>query len=584
MSVNGDSSHQPTGMFGRLILFPFVFALCYLLMFGAEFPLPVPGLFRPALVIMAIMAALLLVISRFTSMPKAGLMILLLFLFLLPESGIVSHVVAVIISLVAGLAIGVASRLISKPARLANFPSPGGHQAHFMWLREKLRLFLAPFLVLLIAMSYVTPEPSFPIGLVLGGIVIGFLGGRIRHVPTPGTSMVATLNRGAIMVLALLTALWGMSGRINIDAPATATDCPAGIHSGPNMYVFLLDAHASEGTLARLYDYNLEPFLNGLETDGFYVDRQSHSNYIHTEETLASSLNFQPLQNQSSITASWSQGMYSPFPIRTAILNSAAANLLHCAGYQIAATETPMGLLSMTTADQYINEGQISELEIALLQRLHLVPVINLINPSLFDDIQRTRTLTELSDAVKLAQTPTSTPRFTWVHVLSPHFPPVFVADGPAPVRAGFTGSYFVDTAFELKESPQAYMADYQAQLAYIDKQMLTTEKAIVKADPSAVIMIFSDHGSGAYLDPLDPTKSDLGERFGNLFAVRTPGMSGIYTSPVTPLDMFGILFNAYLGTNISKNPEVDSTWFGPITDNGKITFPQVFPYGTPTP
>jgi len=70
-------------------------------------------------------------------------------------------------------------------------------------------------------------------------------------------------------------------------------------------------------------------------------------------------------------------------------------------------------------------------------------------------------------------------------------------------------------------------------------------------SNPSAVVVVMADHGSWLRLGTHYDANSDLRERFGILFAARTPGHSELFPEDVTIGQVLPILFNAYLGTDI---------------------------------
>jgi hypothetical protein len=65
------------------------------------------------------------------------------------------------------------------------------------------------------------------------------------------------------------------------------------------------------------------------------------------------------------------------------------------------------------------------------------------------------------------------------------------------------------------------------------------------------VVIVMSDHGSELNLDWGNGLGSDMRERFGTLFAARTPGRPAILPDDVTPVQVFPYLLNAYLAEDI---------------------------------
>ena len=63
----------------------------------------------------------------------------------------------------------------------------------------------------------------------------------------------------------------------------------------PDVYVILLDGYARADVLANTFGYDDSPFLDGLRSDGFEVADASHSNYLVTNLSVSSLLNYRQL-------------------------------------------------------------------------------------------------------------------------------------------------------------------------------------------------------------------------------------------------------------------------------------------------
>ncbi|MDH5606668.1 MAG: hypothetical protein OEY93_07255, partial [Anaerolineae bacterium] len=59
----------------------------------------------------------------------------------------------------------------------------------------------------------------------------------------------------------------------------------------PDIYYLILDGYGRKDVLSEIYGYDNQPFLDYLSQRGFYIANQSHSNYIQTPMSIASSLN-----------------------------------------------------------------------------------------------------------------------------------------------------------------------------------------------------------------------------------------------------------------------------------------------------
>jgi hypothetical protein len=177
-----------------------------------------------------------------------------------------------------------------------------------------------------------------------------------------------------------------------------------------------------------------------------------------------------------------------------------------------------------------------------------------------------------------MAQSPHPKPIVAWIHLLNPHGPPVWQADGrPSdPMAVPLSQSFWTDVAAPGQATQ--YSAGYRANLAGFQPRFLATLDALIAADPEAVIIVFSDHGSGSHYDLRAASGNDLTERFATLFAARTPGQPGLYQSPVTPLKIFPPLFNAYLGLSIPPVADADGAWAGPFAGASGLQYQPVPP------
>ena len=66
---------------------------------------------------------------------------------------------------------------------------------------------------------------------------------------------------------------------------------PAGKDPPPDIYYIVVDAYARQDTLKEVFEFDNEPFLQGLENQGFTIARAARSNYAQTSLALASALN-----------------------------------------------------------------------------------------------------------------------------------------------------------------------------------------------------------------------------------------------------------------------------------------------------
>ena len=75
----------------------------------------------------------------------------------------------------------------------------------------------------------------------------------------------------------------------------------------PDVYYIIMDEYAPLGTLERFYDYDNSDFIKFLEERGFYVTKNSHSNYAQSATSISSALNMKYLNNLPAVVGNESK-------------------------------------------------------------------------------------------------------------------------------------------------------------------------------------------------------------------------------------------------------------------------------------
>jgi hypothetical protein len=158
-------------------------------------------------------------------------------------------------------------------------------------------------------------------------------------------------------------------------------------------------------------------------------------------------------------------------------------------------------------------------------------------------------------------------PRFVFAHVVAPHPPFVFLADG---------GSTNPTSPFRLKDGNEflgtldEYVSGYIQQLQYINRRVLAVVDAIIAStDGDVIIVLQGDHGPGSRLNWEDPAGSDLFERMSILNAIRLPldEPAGEIPSTLSPVNTFRLIFNREFGGEyeLLADRSYFSTWHRPF-------------------
>jgi hypothetical protein len=96
----------------------------------------------------------------------------------------------------------------------------------------------------------------------------------------------------------------------------------------PDIYYVILDGYAREDILQEVYQFENSEFIGSLEEQGFFVAKESQSNYIQTSLSLASSMNFEYLSAFEDIESG------NRYPMRDLVHNSRIRSILQHYGYR----------------------------------------------------------------------------------------------------------------------------------------------------------------------------------------------------------------------------------------------------------
>ena len=381
-----------------------------------------------------------------------------------------------------------------------------------------------------------------------------------------GWARTATRVLNLVAAIALLLNAWSVAGAMvafgAVNAPRhDLTDlelAPADPSDLPDVYYIILDRYAGSTTLAETYQFDNEPFLTALEERGFRVARHAHANYIKTPLSLASSLNLDYLDTDA-LEAQATEGKDRE-PIHRVLRDHLVVpTALKELGYQyihVSNWWTP----SATNVDadrtfRYQGQDEFS----TVLGQTTLLRAFNEPEAAPSDPwdwrVLREHTLYELD---KLDEIPTLPgPKYVFAHLLLPHDPYVFNADGT------FTGRAQVDQLGQ----PESY----RRQLSYANARMLgMVDEILAESGPDSVIMLQADEGPFPARYRADEWRfewrqardEELEEKFGILYAMRVPGAdldAAGFHDAITPVNTFRLIFNARFGTDLPLLP--DRTW-----------------------
>lgn len=354
--------------------------------------------------------------------------------------------------------------------------------------------------------------------------------------------------------------LYGFANVVKRSQKQPIATAKTTVKERPDIIYIVLDGYGRSDALKRAMGFSNDSFIQGLESRGFFVAKDSRSNYCQTELSVASSLNMDYIQNLVPAEAVKIGDRRS---LKELVDESAVVSYLHERGYVFAAITGNFPSLEFETADINLHSiSGFSLIETALIQMTPLRSGFYIAN-TMF--AQRRDWIASSFETLGTLGVKSSLPRFVMVHILAPHPPFAFGPNGehlaPQPPFGYWDGSDYLDFV----GSPEDYRKGYSGQAEYIGKRVLQAVDAILGASgPKPVIMIQGDHGSKLRLDQATLDRTDVNECFPNLAAYYAPEpvREHLYDG-ITPVNSFRTVFNGLFGEKLPMLE--DKSWYSPF-------------------
>jgi len=194
-----------------------------------------------------------------------------------------------------------------------------------------------------------------------------------------------------------------------------------------------MDEYAPLRTLERFYDYDNSDFIKFLEEKGFYVTKNSHSNYAQSATSISSALNMKYLNNLPAVVGNESKDQRFLYQM---LDNNLVMRNFKSAGYQVYNFDSgAWSTRSLNIAD----ENLCSKNQAADFRTLYQVKQTSILRAldifikeptsRIFHQEHRDRILCQFGEITEIKQR-TEKPIFVFMHVLSPHDPFVFGPNG----------------------------------------------------------------------------------------------------------------------------------------------------------
>ena len=298
----------------------------------------------------------------------------------------------------------------------------------------------------------------------------------------------------------------------------------------PDIYFIILDMHAGQQSLKEYFNYDEKDFIIELAKKGFFVSKNSHSNYNATLPSLASTLNMNYILPQDSTLKNNSLSEYLHFLIRS----NAVVQYLHDHQY-VFANLSIWEALNDVAEYPYVNQSEFNRS--TFYSGLIFQTILNrFFGRCFFDVYAKRKDIAQRSAEIKNIIT-IKGPKFVYIHFLLPHPNYGFTSTGEKPPISDLLMGGKSDH-------------NYLEQLKYSDKLALETINGIIQNSPNSVIILQGDHGYHR-----SPKKIDE-EMLSNLNAIRLPGKdTKDLNDTLSSVNTFRIVFNTLFNDSLPILP-----------------------------
>jgi hypothetical protein len=313
----------------------------------------------------------------------------------------------------------------------------------------------------------------------------------------------------------------------------------------PDIFLIMPEDYPRADVLGRLFAFDNGEFVAGLKDRGFVVADRARSNYSTSVLTLLTMFQARHIEAIPELEPLLGHETTRHHRLLRSLTNDGVAfDVLKDAGYDVIAPSSGFEQMAMRGVERFIDTGQINDFEVAALRETALTDVAEAVSADVLGDQLRARVRAQLALLPALASEDAAGPRFVFVHLPTPHAPIVFGPSGE-PIAASLDNPWEFDF-----DDVDAFRRAYVGQLSHVNGLILEAIDGLPRSGrPSVTIVLSDEGGSVAGLDP-DPASKAVG-RVAILFAARAPDGGALFPPWVTPVNLFPILFERYLGVNL---------------------------------
>lgn len=315
----------------------------------------------------------------------------------------------------------------------------------------------------------------------------------------------------------------------------------------PDIYYIILDSTGSAKTLRNVIGIQDLSFFDYLKKQGFYIADQSHSNYDRTMLSMSSSLNFSYINYLEDLLPKNCKDFTVPFRLMQ------DTRLFYCLknlGYKIVDIGSSFPPTEYNpSADINVPTGFCNDVFLGIFHTMTVARPFEKYSRLLGDMVRDKKTwnFTHIDQVECIPG-----PKFVMIHILLPHPPFVFAADG---------GKLPLDKDLIIESYT---VPKYRSQAIFTFSQAPKMIDSLLKASAGqAIIIVQGDHGPATKFVPFHYADDYLKERFGILNAYYLPKRKTdcLYSS-ITPVNTFRVILNQYFHANLPLLP--DKSYYAP--------------------
>lgn len=336
-------------------------------------------------------------------------------------------------------------------------------------------------------------------------------------------------------------------GRVSSAQAFTGPTALAGAaesEAGRDIYHFVLDRYGSDNALRVGRDIDNHEFTDWLREQGFDVPAQAHANYERTALSLSATHN---MALHGDLAVHMGPNNWSLEPLFDAIGNSPAAAILQGIGYEYYHVGSWNYPTAWSAIADHVDEPAFSETFATTLVEQSVISGLSVIASSahsLSGQGKAEATIRQLERISEISREPG--PKYVYAHLLVPHEPYLFLADGTLDPGA----------------------ATFRSQLEFANNQMREIVEPLLALpdEEQPIIIIQADEGPypRSYpggkndFDWSAATDEELVTKFGVLNAMYLPGPEGAQPLPhdISLVNTFPEIFGRYFGLEVPRVPD----------------------------